>query len=63
MVKDNTTGDEEADLQEEEIAVLKEAGLIAESSIKLKKRKSARAAPKHIVFVEDESDGKSVPVF
>lgn len=58
LVKLGAGEDEEEGLGEEDLEILREAGLLAESTTKPKKRKSIRAAPRHIVFAEDEAEGE-----
>lgn len=63
-MKDSTSEDDEEGLQEEELEILREAGLIAaRSSGKPKRRKSTRGTPKHIVFAEDEAEGMFLHLF
>jgi len=48
--------DDDVGLDEEELEILKDAGVIAMPS-KTRKRKSSRTPAKHIVFVENEEEG------
>ena len=48
--------DDDAGLDEDELEILKDAGIIARP-LKTRKRKSSRYQAKHIVFVENEEEG------
>lgn len=54
LVKSDPLDDEE-ELDEEELQVLRDAGIIADASTS--KRRKRRPNPKHIVFAEDEEQG------
>jgi U3 small nucleolar RNA-associated protein 11 len=49
--------DDDAGLDEEELEILREAGVIAEPSKVGRKRRSSQPQAKHIVFVENEEEG------
>jgi U3 small nucleolar RNA-associated protein 11 len=49
--------DDDAGLDEEELEILRDAGIIAGPSKVGRKRKSSRSGAKHIVFVENEEEG------
>jgi U3 small nucleolar RNA-associated protein 11 len=48
--------DDDAGLDEDELEIVKDAGIIATSS-KTRKRRSSRHQAKHVVFVENEEEG------
>jgi hypothetical protein len=48
--------DDDAGLDEDELEILKDAGIIARPS-KTRKRRSSRHQAKHVVFVENEEEG------
>ena len=49
--------DDEASLDEEELEILREAGVIMGPSKAGSKRRSSQLQAKHIVFVENEEEG------
>jgi len=49
--------DDDAGLEEEELEILRNAGIIAGQS-KTRKRRSSRRSPKHTVFVENEEEAR-----
>ena len=49
--------DDDAGLGEEELEILRDAGIIAGPSKARKQRRSSRPPTKHIVFVENEEEG------
>jgi len=49
-------GDGDVGLDEEELEILRDAGIIAGPS-KSRKRRSSRPPAKHIIFVENEEEG------
>ena len=49
--------DDEASLDEEELEILREAGVITGPSKAESKRRSSQLQAKHIVFVENEEEG------
>ncbi len=49
-------GDGDVGLDEEELEILRDAGIIAGPS-KTRKRRSSRPPAKHIIFVENEEEG------
>lgn len=51
------TGDDGAGLDEDELEILRDAGIIAGPSRVGRKRGSSRSQAKHIVFVENEEEG------
>lgn len=61
FVSGNTDNVQESDdgdtgLDEDELEILKDAGIIVRSS-KTRKRRSLRPRAKHVVFVENEEEG------
>lgn len=50
---------EEDELDEREVEILREAGVISRPSARKGKEKGRRQAPKHIVFVENDGQGTS----
>jgi hypothetical protein len=58
----DTPVDFEDQLDEDEIAVLRDAGVLSDSTSRKRKSTSLKA-PKHVIFTEDDSAGNYMPLF
>ncbi len=61
MVKPNPDEDDEDQLNEEELEVLRDAGLVARPAASRRRRKSSSG--KHIIFADSENQGSLSPCF